>query len=291
MVKAVTVTCFLYDSPLTLTLLLADKMQEEEEERSDRWNSFLKDHAESGVSPANGSSEYNHQHPSECDKGKEEDLNKGAEGKDLHIENSGSDLTTGNVREGDEEPNGKKNVHRVQLWTKIRPSLQAIEDLMSVRVKTKENSNGEQEAQKSKSSPSIDEADSSKGVSENDSEDEFYGVERSDTVQDGTSVSSMSAGADANSLVSACPWKEELEVLVRGGAPMALRGEVINFFILHYCLLFSILCIILQLLIFSSLYPYLLLNNNLKVYMQIFSSGKHLWVLRNVGSRIITKIC
>lgn len=270
-------------------------MQEEEEERSDRWNSFLEDHAESGVSPANGSSEYHHQHPNECDMRKEEELNKGSEGKD-HTDKLGSDLATGNAREGDEEPNGKKNGHRVELWTEIRQSLQPIEDLMSVRVKTKGNyPNGEQEAQKLKSSPSTDKAESSKGVSENDSEDEFYDVERSDSVQDGswdgTSVSSVSAAADATSLVSTCPWKEELEVLVRGGAPMALRGEVIKFFILHYCLLFSILFIILQLLILSSLYPYLLPNNSLKVYMQIFSSGKHLRVLRNVGSRIITKIC
>ncbi|KAL1189044.1 Rab GTPase-activating protein 22 [Cardamine amara subsp. amara] len=201
--------------------------KEEEEERSDRWNSFLKDHAESGVS-----SQYDHQHPSEYDQRIDENLNKGgSEGKDLHTDKPGSDLTTGNAREGDEEPNGKKNVGRVQLWTEIRPSLQAIEDLMSVRVKTKGSySNGELEAHKLKSSPSTAEADSSKGVAGNDSEDEFYDVEKSDPVQDGssdgTSVSSISAAADAASLVSACPWKEELEVLVRGGAPMALRGEL-----------------------------------------------------------------
>ncbi|KAG2309325.1 hypothetical protein Bca52824_029073 [Brassica carinata] len=65
---------------------------------------------------------------------------------------------------------------------------------------------------------------SSKRVYENDSEDEFYDVERSNPVQDEvTCVSSVSAAVDATSQASACPWKEELEVLVRGGAPMALR--------------------------------------------------------------------
>lgn len=205
----------------------------------------------------NGSSENNHVHPTESDKKKEEGLNKGAKGKDLHSDKSGSDLTPGNVREEDEQLNAEKNVRRFQIWTEIRPSLRAIEDLMSVRVKKKgDSSNGEQEAQKMKSSPSTDEAKSSNGVYENDSEDEFYDAERSDPIQDGssdgTSVSSMSAAADATSLASACPWKEELEVLVRGGAPMALRGEVINLVMLHYCLLLSILFIILQLLIFSS---------------------------------------
>ncbi|CAL9236154.1 unnamed protein product [Arabidopsis halleri] len=205
--------------------------KEEEEERSARWNNFLEDHAESGVSPVNGSSENNHVHPIESDKKKEEESNKGAERKDLNTDKPSSDLTPGNAREEDEVPNGEKNVHKFQLWAEIRPSLQAIEDLMSVRVKWKgDSTNGDQEAQKLNSLPSTDETKSSKGVSENDSEDEFYDVERSDPMQDGssdgTSVSGMSAVADATSLVSACPWKDELEVLVHGGAPMALRGEL-----------------------------------------------------------------
>ncbi|EOA29375.1 hypothetical protein CARUB_v10025662mg [Capsella rubella] len=210
--------------------------KEEEEERSARWNKFLKDHAESGMSPVNGSSENYHVHPSESDKKKQEELNKRTQGKDLYTEKPGSDLTPGNKREGNEVLNGEKNGHKVQLWTEIRPSLQAIEELMSVRIKMKEeSSNGYQELQKLNSLPSTDATKFSEGVTENDSEDEFYDVERSDLIQDGssdgTSVSSMSANVDATSLVSACPWKEELEVLVRGGAPMALRGELWQAFV------------------------------------------------------------
>ncbi|XP_010509040.1 PREDICTED: TBC1 domain family member 10B-like isoform X2 [Camelina sativa] len=205
----------------------------EEEERSTRWSNFLKDHAESGVSPVNALSENKHVHPSESDKKKQEELNKGTERSDLNTEKSGSDLTSGNVREEDEVPNAEK---KVQLWTEIRPCLQAIEDLMSVRIKMKEDSsNSDQEARKFNSLLSTDEIKSSKGVTENDSEDEFYDMERSDPIQDGssddTSVSSMLAAADAISLVSACPWKEELEVLVRGGTPMALRGELWQAFV------------------------------------------------------------
>lgn len=59
---------------------------------------------------------------------------------------------------------------------------------------------------------------SKRGGCENDSEDEFYDVERSNPVQDDESSD--------GTCMSACPWKEELEVLVRGGAPMALRGEL-----------------------------------------------------------------
>lgn len=57
--------------------------QEEEGERSDRWNSFLEDHAHSAASPVNGSSEE------------------------------------------------KKVLRFHQIWTEIRPSLRAIEDLMN----------------------------------------------------------------------------------------------------------------------------------------------------------------
>lgn len=103
---------------------------------------------------------------------------------------------------------------------------------------------------------------SKRGGCENDSEDEFYDVERSNPVQDDESSD--------GTCMSACPWKEELEVLVRGGAPMALRGEVIQPFAL---------CILVMLFSF-------LVNNHL-----IFSSGKHLRGLRNAGWRIITKIC
>ncbi|CAA7052006.1 unnamed protein product [Microthlaspi erraticum] len=173
--------------------------KEEEEERSDRWISFLDGHADSG----NGSSDDKQ---TETDSQKEDGL-----------KNSGSDLTARDVGEEEEHPNAEMNVKQIQLWTEIRPSLRAIEEVMSVRVKTK----GEQEDQKL-----TDEAKSSKGVYENDSEDEFYDVERSDPVHYGANLSGISSPADATSLESACPWKEELDVLVRGGAPMALRGEL-----------------------------------------------------------------
>ncbi|KAG7565742.1 Rab-GTPase-TBC domain [Arabidopsis suecica] len=212
----------------------ADIYKEEEEERSDRWNSFLEDHVESTELPVNGSSENSHAPSSESEKEKENELNKGP-GEDLHTDKLGSDVTPDNASEEEGHPDAEKNVHRVQLWTEIRPSLRSIEDLMSIRVKKKGDlSKIEQEALKVKSPPSFDDAKSAKGASENDSEDEFYDVERSD-VQDGsssdnTSVSGIPVAPDASPL-STCPWKEELEVLIRGGVPMALRGELWQAFV------------------------------------------------------------
>ncbi|KAK8496749.1 hypothetical protein V6N12_005784 [Hibiscus sabdariffa] len=67
------------------------------------------------------------------------------------------------------------------------------------------------------------------GASEEDSDDEFYDAERSDSVQDsptsGSGSTRTGGGADAAPTESLFPWKEELEVFVRGGVPMALRGE------------------------------------------------------------------
>jgi len=205
--------------------------QEEEEERSDRWSSFLEDHVESTELPANGSSENSHAPSSDSEKEKENELNKG-HGEDPYTDKLGSDVTPDNASEEEGHLDAEKNVHRVQLWTEIRPSLRSIEDLMSIRVKKKGDlSKNEQEAPKVKISPSFDDAKSSKGASDIDSEDEFYDVERSDvqdgSSSDGTSVSGIPVAVDASPL-STCPWKEELEVLIRGGVPMALRGEVRN---------------------------------------------------------------
>ncbi|KAJ4903894.1 Ypt/Rab-GAP domain of gyp1p superfamily protein [Raphanus sativus] len=99
--------------------------------------------------------------------------------------------------EGERGRTEKKVLRFHQIWTEIRPSLRAIEDLMSARVKLES---------------------SKRGGCENDSEDEFYDVERSNPVQDDENLQMVLT------CMSACPWKEELEVLVRGGAPMALRA-------------------------------------------------------------------
>ena len=102
---------------------------------------------------------------------------------------------------------------------------------MSVRVKKRSNASRKgQDADPQKAPQSTEEAKAVKG-SDEDSEDEFYDVEKSDPVQDaqpadGTASPAMDSISDGMILDSTSPWKEELEVLVRGGLPMALRGEV-----------------------------------------------------------------
>ncbi|KAK8277164.1 hypothetical protein V6Z11_D10G246700 [Gossypium hirsutum] len=104
--------------------------------------------------------------------------------------------------------------------------------MMSVRVKKKcILSKDEQKTSQGKPLNPTEDARSPKGASEEDSDDEFYDAERSDPVQDsptsGSGSTRTGGGADdAAPTESLFPWKEELEVLVRGGVPMALRGEL-----------------------------------------------------------------
>ncbi|KAJ0101062.1 hypothetical protein Patl1_06205 [Pistacia atlantica] len=197
----------------------ANIYKEEEEERSDRWKSFLERQAESAQLPVNGlsSEEENKTLDTEaegevaCD-----NQEKVVEVDDASIKKPNSDSSPEYGEEKEIQSTPGKKPHRILTWTEIRPSLQTG---------------------RGKPSPPIDEVKSLKGASEEDSEDEFYDVEKSDLAQDGPSSDSVTApatgsvAADAAPLESVFPWKEELEVLVRGGVPMALRGELWQAFV------------------------------------------------------------
>ncbi|XP_062092808.1 uncharacterized protein LOC133798509 isoform X2 [Humulus lupulus] len=217
----------------------ANIYKEEEEERSDRWNSFLELQAESALLPVNGESKV--EDKKSLQKGiseQEEDASLEKEVAGDGGDEPGSNDSTESVSNKVEEPATKgTKIHRIQIWSEIRPSLHAIENMMSTRMKKKNNvSKDEQDIETGKPLPSIDEAKSPKGAFEEDSEDEFYDVERSDPIQDAPSSDSMGSSAvggasDGVPIESLFPCREELEVLVRGGVPMALRGELWQAFV------------------------------------------------------------
>nr|XP_009769892.1 PREDICTED: TBC1 domain family member 8B-like isoform X2 [Nicotiana sylvestris] len=221
----------------------ANIYKEEEEERSDRWTDFLERQAEpaqlaiNGVS-ADGNSgkpgtESSMQDASSFSQNADETNNQTDEkhGSEGHLE--------GARKKDDTITSVERKTHQAQIWSEIRPTLRAIEDMMSIRVKKMETlAKNEQDHGPQEHLPAIEEARATKGESEEDSDDEFYDLARSESF-DRSELDSMQdvplnennshlATKDHESLP---PWKEELECLVHGGVPMALRGELWQAFV------------------------------------------------------------
>ncbi|KAJ3669150.1 hypothetical protein LUZ60_011100 [Juncus effusus] len=199
----------------------ANIYKEEEEERSDRWKNFLERQAESEKQSINGGESSEEE--TKIVPSLEEDEEEQGEADKSHQNGSPK-----------ETPKKSARTHKIQIWSKIRPSLQHIEELMSQRVKEKKKSDENEKGISAKkgSLASIDE-----GKQSEDSDEEFYDAERVEpTIQE------LNSGQNGNSdpgFVSVSNGdsgeefsvKEELEVLVRGGLPMALRGELWQAFV------------------------------------------------------------
>nr|XP_043614381.1 rab GTPase-activating protein 1-like [Erigeron canadensis] len=176
--------------------------KEEEEERSDRWKDFLKRQLEAAQLPEVGWT---------------------AEANDTSGKKLGHD---------DSQKEEAVPTNQTQIWSHIRPSLRAIEDLMNARVRKKINVSNTEKDEEAEEPALFEDAKPAKAGIEEDSEEEFYDLERSES--DPTQNVPSSNGdlsAPAAIIESSIPWKEELECLVQGGVPMALRGELWQAFV------------------------------------------------------------
>lgn len=138
------------------------------------------------------------------------------------------------IEKDDTTTSVERKTRQAQIWSETRSTLHAIEDMMSIRVKKKVNlAKNEQDRGLQEHLLAVEEASATTGESEEDSEDEFYDLERSESMER-FEVGSMRdvplneniSHLDTKYHESLPPWKEELECLVQGGVPMALRGEV-----------------------------------------------------------------
>ncbi|KAJ7971704.1 TBC1 domain family member protein [Quillaja saponaria] len=195
--------------------------KEEEEERSDRWKSFLERQEESAQLDVNGLSLEEDDKVLQAEASeKETDANaeKGVDGHESSGWKPGSDKMAENGSREEDIPASKSG------------SLEDEQNNQGGSLKV------EQKTRNGESFLHIHEAKLTKGTYEEDSEDEFYDVERSDPVPDVPSANNMSTSANSTATNLAppeflFPWREELEVLVRGGVPMALRGELWQTFV------------------------------------------------------------
>ncbi|CAK9164761.1 unnamed protein product [Ilex paraguariensis] len=205
----------------------ADIYKEEEVERLEKWKSFLEQHRESAelqlpVEKIRAS------HAAVTEQ-KTESVSVSGEGDDSSGPKTGSDCLK-EIDFGIEAPvSVQPTTSRVQTWTQIRPSLNVIENLMSFRVKKRNNMKDEQVTLNQNHLPSIEEVRPSRGESQEEVEEEFYDNE---IVDDSVNTSSEgSVTYDEVSPEPVFPRKEELEFLVRGGVPKDLRGEVWQAFV------------------------------------------------------------
>ncbi|PKA62863.1 hypothetical protein AXF42_Ash018857 [Apostasia shenzhenica] len=123
--------------------------------------------------------------------------------------------------------------HKDLVWIEISPSICAVGQLMSYRVKSSNLPNGKQILTTRSHLASIDEETPTKEFPNKDSDEEFYDVDRADAIQglcsNGNGNTNLTV--DQASKKPSFPWKKELECLVRGGLPIGLRGEIWQAFV------------------------------------------------------------
>ncbi|CAK9868297.1 unnamed protein product [Sphagnum jensenii] len=171
--------------------------KEEEAERSERWEQFLGLHS----------------------KPVEDDVDDGIVPREGGCE----------AEVGEEEETASSRAH---TWGQLRSSLWAVEQLVRKRRKGKVappsvaqiGSSGLTEAAAEVNDAGVGEGPTEGGGDADDSDEEFYDVEKLDAAQDGADQASSEVQDE-------CPWEEELKVLVSGGVPMALRGELWQVFV------------------------------------------------------------
>jgi hypothetical protein len=102
---------------------------------------------------------------------------------------------------------------------------------MGLRVEKKHLSAGRLQSKESTQSVTVEEAKAS-----GDSDDEFYDADKVDPSQEVQSGDSVNAEIGNMSQEETYSLKEQLECLVHGGLPMALRGEVqpLSYSVLSY---------------------------------------------------------
>ncbi|KQK22223.1 TBC1 domain family member 2A isoform X3 [Brachypodium distachyon] len=146
------------------------------------------------------------------------------------------EVNNDNLEKFEETPFGKGLLDelepmKVESWKRMRASLSVIEKMMSSRV-VKRNDTAETTCGKVATQlASIEEERTVEENHEGVPAEESYDAKKLDQSQDRASSDSTNVTFEGVDEGSYFPWREELESLVRGGVPIALRGEMWQAFV------------------------------------------------------------
>lgn len=211
----------------------AEIYKEEEEERQQKWNRFLKQQEEYALSNFHTDENLHREENAKAVDAEESEKCKPVQEVIRDGDDSFQVESVGNINEEIGSQRGilavtEQKSRDVQKWSQIRSSLSHIECMMSFRVKKRKNMKDVHIPVEHDHIPSTEQGSHLAEDFEQENEKELSG----NLVHDGMNTSKAedisSCGVSSE---PSFPWNEELEFLVHGGVPRDLRGEVWQAFV------------------------------------------------------------
>lgn len=219
--------------------------QEEEEERQQKWNRFLKQQEEYALSNFHTDENLHREENAKAVDAEESQKCEPVqevirEGDDSFQVESVGDINKEIDSQRENPAVTEQKSHDVQKWSQIRSSLSQIECMMSFRIKKRKNMKEEHISVEHDHIPSTEQGSHLAEDFEQENEKELSGNVVHDDMNTSKAENISSCGVSSE---PSFPWNEELEFLVHGGVPRDLRGEVASLASIKFFNKIEIYCI------------------------------------------------